>query len=110
MKARFAREMKQRVNLPGAKALLRATIVGAALCGVPPSVRTQNTNFAFEHFSVDQGLSGVAVPCIAQDSFGYLWFGTLNGIDRYDGYTFTSYKHDPDDTASLVNAFVNTLC
>ena len=78
------------------------------LCA-PSKARSQNARLTFEHFSVDQGTSGVAVPCILQDRVGYLWFACFEGVDRYDGYSFTSYKHDPDDTASLVNAFVNTL-
>jgi signal transduction histidine kinase/ligand-binding sensor domain-containing protein len=65
--------------------------------------------FAFEHFSVDQGMSSCSVPCIYQDHIGYLWFGTYSGIDRFDGYSFKSYRHDPEDPTSLVNALVQTL-
>ena len=110
MKVRSVENTKLRLLSRGAKALFHPIIVGAALICVPPSVRAQHTNFVFQHFSAGEGLSSVAVRCIYQDSVGYLWFGTLGGIDRYDGYSFTTYKHDPDDTASLVNAFVNTLC
>ncbi len=89
---------------------LKASFFVAVLLCILPLARSQNAKLTFEHFSRDQGMSGSAVPCIYQDRIGYLWFGCFEGIDRYDGYTFTSYKHDPDDTASLANAFVNTLC
>src|SRR4030066_852929 len=67
-------------------------------------VYSQNSDFAFEHFSVEQGLSSANVGAIYQDSTGYLWLGTYNGIDRYDGYGFTSYKY-PGDSVILVNEF-----
>ena len=54
-------------------------------------------------------MTNISVPCIYQDSVGYLWFGTMGGIDRYDGYSFTSYKHDQDDPSSIVNFFVNVI-
>ena len=100
--------LSRRVDLTSQMICLLFSLM--SLLGLPQQARSQNSNIVFEHFSIDQGVSGVAVPCILQDRAGYLWFGTLEGIDRYDGYSFTSYKHDPDDTASLVNAFVNTLC
>ena len=66
-----------------------------------------NFNFApgsivrFEHLSSKDGLSQNAGLDIFQDSRGYLWFGTQDGLNRYDGYSFKVYKHDPDDPKSL---------
>ena len=61
----------------------------------------------FEHLTVDDGLAGNWVTRIYQDRLGFMWFGTLNGLSRYDGYTFTVYQHDPDDgsSGSKVGAF-----
>ena len=36
-----------------------------------------------------------------KDSQGFMWFGTEEGLNKYDGYTFTVYKHDPEDPNSL---------
>jgi PAS domain S-box-containing protein len=55
----------------------------------------------FEHLSIEDGLSQNAGLAIFQDSKGYLWIGTQDGLNRYDGYTFKIYKHDPDDPASI---------
>jgi signal transduction histidine kinase/ligand-binding sensor domain-containing protein len=50
---------------------------------------------------VEQGLSHSTVNCILQDSYGFMWFGTEDGLNRYDGHDFTVYKHSPDDPHSL---------
>ena len=55
----------------------------------------------FEHLSIEDGLSQNAGLDIFQDSRGYLWIGTQDGLNRYDGYSFKVYKHDPDDPTSL---------
>ena len=55
----------------------------------------------FEHFTSENGLSQNAGLDIFQDSRGYLWIGTQDGLNRYDGYSFKIYKHDPDDPTSL---------
>ena len=55
----------------------------------------------FEHLTIEDGLSQNAGLAIFQDSRGYLWIGTQDGLNRYDGYGFKIYKHDPDDLNSL---------
>ncbi len=69
---------------------------------------SQQQNLTFENFSVDQGMSTV-INDIYQDRTGYLWFATNSGLYKYDGYTFTSYKHDPNDTASLIDNSLTIL-
>jgi ligand-binding sensor domain-containing protein/DNA-binding CsgD family transcriptional regulator len=49
------------------------------------------------------------VKCILQDSKGFLWFGTQDGLNKYDGYNFTIYKPDPDAPHSLGHYNVNAL-
>ncbi|QJD80623.1 hybrid sensor histidine kinase/response regulator transcription factor [Spirosoma rhododendri] len=51
----------------------------------------------FEHLGTEQGLSHNRVFSIYQDRKGFMWFGTGNGLNRYDGYSFTMYKPDPGD-------------
>jgi len=58
-------------------------------------------NLRFERISIKQGLSHNTVNCILQDSKGFMWFGTDDGLNKYDGYSFTVYKHDPNDSHSL---------
>ncbi len=60
----------------------------------------------FEHLSVAEGLSQSAVLCILQDSHGFMWFGTEDGLNKYDGYQFTVYKHDPGNPNSLSNNYI----
>ncbi len=57
----------------------------------------------FERISLEQGLSQSTVNAIVQDQRGYMWFGTLNGLNKYDGYTFTDFRHIANDTSSLSN-------
>ncbi len=69
----------------------------------------QKTKIDFERFSVDQGLNGGPIPYIFQESKGFLWFATWRGLDRYDGYNFFSYQHDPENPASIDDAWLTTL-
>ncbi|MCJ7589676.1 MAG: diguanylate cyclase [Candidatus Aminicenantes bacterium] len=67
------------------------------------------SNLVFERLSIEQGLSQSAVNCILEDSRGFLWFGTKDGLDRYDGYRFKTFKFDPDDPGSLSDNFISCL-
>ncbi|MCI0529458.1 MAG: hypothetical protein L0Y56_18620 [Nitrospira sp.] len=69
----------------------------------------QKDEMTFEHLSVEQGLSYSVVTCIAQDRKGFLWIGTENGLNKYDGYTFTRYKHDPKNPQSLSSNDVKVI-
>ena len=55
----------------------------------------------FEHLTIEDGLSQNAGLAIFQDSRGYLWIGSQDGLNRYDGYTFEIFKNDPDDPNSI---------
>jgi ligand-binding sensor domain-containing protein/two-component sensor histidine kinase len=63
----------------------------------------QEKNIKFKRISIEDGLSQSIVEAIIQDHQGFMWFGTEDGLNRYDGYTFTVFKHDPDDTNSISN-------
>jgi signal transduction histidine kinase/ligand-binding sensor domain-containing protein/CheY-like chemotaxis protein len=64
-------------------------------------LKAQNKNFKFGQLSIDDGLSNTNVICIFQDSRGFLWFGTRDGLNKYDGYTFTVYSHNSEDSTTL---------
>jgi len=63
----------------------------------------------FENISVEKGLSAKSVFCITQDKDDYIWFGTNNGLNRYDGYTFKNYFHEFENHRSLTNSNINCL-
>ncbi|MGD2087838.1 MAG: two-component regulator propeller domain-containing protein [Candidatus Aminicenantes bacterium] len=63
----------------------------------------------FEHLSIKDGLPQNTVFRILQDSRGFLWVGTENGLCRYDGYYFKPYQYDPEDTSSLSHNRVHAI-
>ena len=63
--------------------------------------RINAQDIKFEHISVEDGLSHGTVFCIIQDSQGFMWFGTADGLNKYDGYKLTVYRHDPADSSTL---------
>jgi len=63
----------------------------------------------FEQFSVEHGLSQATVNCIFQDSRGFLWFGTSDGLNRYDGYVFKVFKKNPDDPNTISGDYINWI-
>lgn len=63
----------------------------------------------FSTFSIEQGLSQSVVNCILQDSKGFIWLGTQNGLDRYDGKNFELYRFDPEDTTSITNNWIYAI-
>ncbi len=64
----------------------------------------------FNRLSVDEGLSQSGVTQILQDRQGFIWLGTQDGLNRYDGHTFVVYHNDAEDTNSLCDNFVTALC
>ncbi len=69
----------------------------------------QNIPLSFSHLSREDGLSQSSAHCILQDKYGFLWIGTENGLNRYDGYEFKVYKHNPRDSNSLSANLVTCL-
>ncbi len=65
------------------------------------SSAAQQENIKFDHFSVNSGLSQNSVRCLVQDYKGFLWFGTQDGLNRFDGRKFVIYRHLPGDSTSL---------
>ena len=67
----------------------------------PPSL-------VFHQLSIEDGLSEGTVRAIVEDKRGFMWFGTEDGLNRYDGYTFTVFKSNPADSFSITSN--NTKC
>src|SRR6516165_9827897 len=76
----------------------------------PVIIGTAQNSLRFEHIGVEQGLSSNSVTSILQDKEGYIWIGTEDGgLNKYDGYNFTTYKFDPLDPNSLSQDLVYTI-
>jgi len=69
----------------------------------------QRSRVSFEHIGTKEGLSESNILCILQDSRGFMWFGTWDGLNRYDGYKITVFKNDPTDSLSISNNFINKI-
>src|SRR4030042_5102108 len=65
--------------------------------------------YKLHKISVEKGLSQSVVTGIAQDSLGYMWFSTLDGVNRYDGYHFENFYNQGDNPFSLSNNFTNAI-
>jgi signal transduction histidine kinase/ligand-binding sensor domain-containing protein/DNA-binding response OmpR family regulator len=63
----------------------------------------------FDHISLEQNLSQSAVHCILQDSKGFMWFGTEDGLNRYDGYRFVVYRPEPGNPGSLSSTSITCM-
>ncbi len=71
---------------------------------------TWKQDIEFEEISIDDGLSQSIVECTIQDRRGFMWFGTEDGLNKYDGYSFSIMRHDPDDPNSLSHNHLQALC
>src|SRR5436190_14882834 len=85
------------------------TIVSVCLQVASLTAICQKQNIRFEHLGIDQGLSQSNVICILQDSRGFMWFGTRDGLNKYDGYKFTVYKNNADDKNSISNNYIQDI-
>lgn len=63
----------------------------------------------FSGYNISDGLSQSVVNCIFQDSKGYVWFGTQNGLNRFDGISFKVFTYVPNDTTSISNNWIYSI-
>ena len=66
-------------------------------------------NLNFDFYSQEHGLSNNQIHAILQDKKGWMWFGTSQGVCRFDGYHFTVFKNDPEDSTSLKGNLVRAI-
>ncbi len=68
---------------------------------MPLHALPQPERLRFEHLGIEDGLSNDNVTAIVQDKQGFIWLGTLSGLNKYDGYSFTQYEFDPFDSTTV---------
>ena len=69
----------------------------------------QKKTIKFEHIGVSEGISQTNITCIFQDSRGFIWIGTRDGLNRYDGYNFIIYRYNASDKNSISNNFIQDI-
>ena len=73
---------------------------------MPSLVQAQKYDLKFSHLTTTDGLSQSHVSAIFKDHKGFMWFATDEGLNKYDGYTFTVYKNNPADSSTISNNYV----
>jgi len=66
-----------------------------------PSCFSQQVDYVFKHFTRDDQLASNQVNSILKDHNGFIWFATMNGLQKYDGKRFVTYQHVPNDSSSI---------
>ena len=85
------------------------TLVYIILMSAPLTVNAVQRPDSFVELTTSDGLSQMSVLSIFQDSRGYMWFGTRNGLNRYDGYSFTHWLRDEDDPTSISDNYIKCI-
>ena len=71
--------------------------------------RLPDFQLQLSHLTRAQGLSNLSVKAIAHDQYGFIWLGTADGLNRFDGYHMVVYRHQPDDPSSLIQDSIDAL-
>ncbi len=86
-----------------------ACVLLVALIADQLPVAAQDTEYRFSRINLNHGLSHNQVKSIFKDERGFVWIGTISGLNRYDGYTFRTFINEPGDTTSLISSDVNKV-
>ncbi len=73
------------------------------------TIFAQSPQLKFRHINSQQGLSNSTIEAIYQDNRGFIWFGTRDGLNRYDGYEITVFKNKPADTTTLSDNYIRCI-
>jgi len=87
----------------------KITVLVCSLLLITGWSSAQNNQFQFSHLDINNGLSHNEITCILKDSKGFMWFGTLSGLNRYDGYKFKIFKHAVSDTTTLDDDYIVSI-
>lgn len=100
------RQRREKGNA-GWKHIASAVCVCALL--LPRILPAQSRAYRIEPLTFERGVSHQTVACLLQDRSGFMWLGTMFGLVKFEGYTYTTYRHDPRDNASLSNDDIQCL-
>ena len=107
---KYGREMKAFATCKRIHLTFHAFILASLLiCILPGSSQSQGNTFVFEHYTQENGLSNNQVQVIFQDIRGFMWFGTSQGLSRFDGYRFRIFENDPSDSTSLQGNLIRSV-
>jgi diguanylate cyclase (GGDEF)-like protein len=87
---------------------LFACVAITAIAGVSPTVLA-SPPLSVQRYNLEDGLSQQSVNAITQDSDGFMWFGTEDGLNRFDGYEFRQLRHDRSNAESLPNQWISSV-
>jgi ligand-binding sensor domain-containing protein/two-component sensor histidine kinase len=107
----LAHSMRFHIFIPSMKYISAVLIISILLpfniTAETPVLDQKTLNF--ESLTINDGLSQGMINCIIQDRFGFMWFATRDGLNRYDGHRFVVYQHNPSDSTSLIDNFIQTI-
>lgn len=88
-----------------------AILICAAVCTtlLAGASTIQYKDISFAHISINDGLSQSTVRSACQDGRGQMWFATHDGLNRFDGYDFTVYRHRDDDSTSISDNIIRKV-
>ncbi|WP_109830638.1 hybrid sensor histidine kinase/response regulator transcription factor [Reichenbachiella versicolor] len=89
--------------------LVRAILLCATVSILPRITKSQTAELKFSHLTQSDGLSSSDVTCFMQDSHGFLWIGTVDGLNRYDGYQVQTYRNEFENPKSLPDNSITCL-
>ena len=89
--------------------LILIGIVGWVRSGAAQPDAARPADYQFVRYNTEKGLSHNQVNCFLKDSRGFVWIGTANGLNRFDGYSFRVFNREPADSASISDHQVNAL-
>jgi len=96
------------MNMRGIILIACGLLVSALLWPHVASAREpEHLSLRFNRLDISDGLSQGMIFCMFQDSRGFMWFGTKEGLNRYDGYHFLVYRNRPGDRTSLPDNFIS---
>jgi signal transduction histidine kinase/ligand-binding sensor domain-containing protein/DNA-binding response OmpR family regulator len=79
------------------------------LQGFVSQTQAQSELLKFNHLTTDNGLSQNSIHSILKDKYGFMWFGTWEGVNRFDGYSFKVFRANEDDSTALSNNRINAI-
>src|SRR5690606_15429942 len=94
------------VHMRRRSGLIPLLVLAWLALGLSAHSQYDTVHVAFNQITIQDGLSEGMINGILQDRAGYMWFATKDGLNRYDGYDFRVFRHDPGDSTSLGSSHV----